>query len=65
MTLAVLPRHSETIPSLAAVRLKHSAIPSYLRSRRPVFNISSYRSANISIDASSTLPFVFDEDRLT
>merc|ERR1711964_828584 len=32
----------EATPSCAVVRLKHSAIPSYLRSRRPVFNISSW-----------------------
>lgn len=47
MTLAVLPRHSEATPSSAMVRLKHSVIPSYLRSRRPVFNISSCRKIRL------------------
>lgn len=41
MTLAVFPLHREATPSCAVVLRKHSAIPSYLRSRRPDFNISS------------------------
>jgi hypothetical protein len=39
--LAVLPRHSDAIPSCDVVRRKHSMIPSYLRSRRPDLIISS------------------------
>lgn len=41
MTLAVLPLHRETTPSCCEVLRKHSMIPSYLRSRRPVLIISS------------------------
>ena len=46
--MAVLPRHNEATPSLLAVLRKHSAIPSYLRSRRPVFNISSCKTLQVS-----------------
>ena len=41
ITLAVLPLHRDITPSFLAVREKHSMIPLYLRSRRPLFNISS------------------------
>jgi hypothetical protein len=40
--------HRAMTPSDLAVRLKQSTIPLYLRSRRPVFNISSYSASTVS-----------------
>lgn len=50
MTLAVLPRQRERTPSCWDVRRKHSTIPLYLRSRRPVLSISSCATNVVSGD---------------
>ena len=67
MTLAVLPRHRERTPSCCEVRRKHSTIPSYLRSRRPDFSISSCSrnvvsgDAVVSSDGRATTYLILDE----